>query len=57
MHMTRKRDIRQIDTIVRKHGLSREQRKLLHRVISGSRLDLREIERIAREIKQDDPKT
>jgi hypothetical protein len=53
--MTRKRDIKLVDAITKKLRLSMAQRRLLHRDITGRRLSFREIEEIAREIKQDFP--
>jgi hypothetical protein len=48
----RKRDIKEIDRIVKEEGLSREQRRLLHDEITGQDLSLEEIREIAREIKE-----
>jgi len=47
-----KKDIKEIDRIVREEGLSREQRRLLHEEITGRDLTLDEIREIAREIKE-----
>jgi hemolysin activation/secretion protein len=50
--MPRKDDIREIDLIVKEEGLSKEQRQLLHREITGEQLSLKEIRELAREIKE-----
>ena len=47
-----KRDIKEMDRIVREEGLSHEQRRLLHEEITGQQLSLEEIRKRAREIKQ-----
>jgi hypothetical protein len=54
-YMTRKRDIKQIDAVVRKLKLSKEQRQLLHQVIHGENLTFRELLEVAREIQEDYP--
>ncbi|MDD4889092.1 MAG: hypothetical protein PHU85_04115 [Phycisphaerae bacterium] len=54
--MVRKNDIRLIDTVVRIAGLSREQRRLLHREISGQDLSYRQILEQARDIKKQYPR-
>jgi len=48
----KKRDIRQIEEIIRRVGLDRAQRRRLHDEITRQGLELEEIERIAREIKE-----
>jgi len=53
--MVRKRDIKEIDAIVRELGLSREQRQLLHDEIHGQGLTHQEIRRRAEGILQDYP--
>ncbi len=50
--MTRKRDTRQIDSVVRRVGLSSEQRRLLHDEIAGRDLRYRQILDLARQIKK-----
>ena len=50
--MVRKDDIRLVDAIVRRAGLSKEQRKLLHRLITGENLTYREVLEQAKAIKQ-----
>jgi hypothetical protein len=51
--MPRKRDLKQIDRIVKEiGGLTRGQRELLHRTISKENLPLDEIKRIAQQIKE-----
>jgi hypothetical protein len=50
--MGRKKDIRQIDSIVRKAGLSKGQRRLLHEEITGRELSYQEILDIALDIKR-----
>jgi RHS repeat-associated protein len=52
----RKSDIRKIDHVSGKVGLNKEQRRLLHREISGRGLSSREIEAVARQIKNNMPK-
>ncbi len=47
-----KKDIEEIDRIVREEGLSREQRRLLHEEITGQNLSLEEIREIAKDIKK-----
>jgi hypothetical protein len=46
-----KRDIKQIDRIVKEEGLTQGQRELLHRAITREEYSLEEIREIAREIK------
>ena len=56
--MVRKRDIRLIDSVVRKLGLSQDQRELLHEELRHYRpedLTHREVLELARQIKQDFP--
>ncbi len=47
-----KKDIKEVDRIVREEGLSKDQRRLLHEEITGQNLSLDEIRQIAREIKE-----
>ena len=54
--MTRKVDIKLVDSVVRKLRLSRDQRKLLHRAIHGQALSYREIMELAKEIERDYPR-
>ena len=54
--MTRKRDIKQIDAVVRKLKLSKEQRELLHQVIHGESLTFRQLMEVAKGIQEDYPK-
>jgi len=54
--MARKTDIKQIDRIVEKTGLSKAQRRILHDEITGQDLTLDEILEIAKEIAQKIPK-
>jgi hypothetical protein len=54
--MAHKRDIKQIVDIVRRAGLNKEQRRLLHDRISGQGYRYAEILEIAREIRRDYPK-
>jgi RHS repeat-associated protein len=51
--LARKADQAQIDWIVKKYGLSREQRQRLHRLISKKGMTLQEIEEIAQELAED----
>ena len=51
--MTRKRDSKQIDAIVAEFGLSKDQRKVLHRIINRQKLTHQEIREVAVEVKQD----
>lgn len=53
--MSPKKDIKAINSIVKKVGLSPAQRDLLHDRIHGENLTYREIERCAREVKEDYP--
>lgn len=48
----KKRDIQQIEEIIRRTGLDRAQRRRLHDEITRQGLDLEEIEQIARGIKE-----
>ena len=50
--MPRKKDIKLIDRIVKEEGLSRGQRRLLHKEFSGRKLSRQEIRALAREIKE-----
>jgi hypothetical protein len=50
-----KSDIKKIDYIVDKLGLSREQRRILHDEITGQHYSLKEIEEIAKQIKDNFP--
>jgi hypothetical protein len=50
--MARKPDLKQIDRIVKKLKLSKEQRRLLHEEIAGQNYSLREIQEIAKQIKK-----
>ncbi|MFP4139276.1 MAG: hypothetical protein ACOCVI_00805 [Planctomycetota bacterium] len=54
--MVRKRDIKMIDEVVHRLGLSRQQRRLLHRQITGRKLTYREIVEEARDVLRDFPK-
>ena len=54
--MARKADIKQIDRIVARLGLNKEQRRILHHEITGQDLSLDEIEAIAGEIAEQMPK-
>lgn len=54
--MVRKRVIRLIDDVVKRVGLSDEQRELLHDAIHGRRLTHQEILQEAKDIKRDYPK-
>jgi hypothetical protein len=47
-----KKDIKEIDRIVKEEGLSKGQRRLLHEEITGQQLSLEEIREIARQIKE-----
>jgi hypothetical protein len=47
-----KKDIKEIDRIVKEEGLSKGQRRLLHEEITGQTLSLDEIREIARQIKE-----
>jgi hypothetical protein len=47
-----KADIKEIDRIVKEEGLSHEQRRLLHREITGQGMTFEEIRAIAKEIKK-----
>jgi hypothetical protein len=47
-----KKDIKEIDRIVKEEGLSKGQRRLLHEEITGQELSLEEIREIARQIKE-----
>lgn len=53
--MSRKRDIKLVDEVARRLKLSKEQRRLLHLVVTGQGFGFREIEEIGRDIKQDYP--
>lgn len=53
--MSPKDDIKAIDSIVKKLGLSEAQRDILHDVIHHERLTYREILEAAREVKRDFP--
>jgi hypothetical protein len=53
--MSPKKDIKAIDAIVKKVGLSAAQRDILHDRIHHENLTYREIEQCAREVKQDYP--
>lgn len=53
--MVRKRDIKMIDDVVRRLGLSRRQRRLLHRQITGRELTYREIVEEAKDVVRDFP--
>ena len=53
--MSPKKDIKAIDLIVNKVGLSDAQRDILHELIHGENMTYREIEQCAREVKQDYP--
>ena len=55
--MSPKDDIRAIDAVVKKVGLSDAQRDLLHDLIHDEELPYAEILEIAREVKQDYPNT
>jgi hemolysin activation/secretion protein len=50
--MAKKSDIRKIDWLVKKYGLSLNQREILHEEITGQSLSLEEIEEIAKQIKK-----
>jgi hypothetical protein len=50
--MTRKQDIKEIDRIAKEVDLSREQRRLLQRAITGQNLSLEEVREVAKEIKE-----
>jgi len=50
--MGRKKDIKQIDAIVREVGLTKGQRRILHEAISGRQLSYQEILEEAREVKE-----
>jgi hypothetical protein len=50
--MPRKRDLGQIDRVIKKIGLTRGQRELLHRAISKKHLSLDEIKELAKQIKE-----
>jgi ATP phosphoribosyltransferase regulatory subunit HisZ len=54
--MVRKDDIRQVDSVVRKLKLSKEQRKLLHRAIGREELTYRELLELAKAILEDFPR-
>ena len=54
--MVRKDDIKQMDSIVRKLGLTQDQREFLHRAIRGENLTYREILEVARQLKQEYPR-
>jgi hypothetical protein len=54
--MVRKDDIRLVDTVARKVGLSKEQRRLLHRAIAGQYLKYGEILEEAKMIKRAYPR-
>jgi RHS repeat-associated protein len=54
--MGRKADIKDIDKIVNKTGLNKDQRRILHDEITGQDLSLDEIAEIARDIAQRMPK-
>lgn len=54
--MPRKKDIKLVDSIVRKLRLSQDQRELLHEVITRQGLTYREILQIAKEIKREYPR-
>lgn len=47
-----KKDIKEIDRIVKEEGLTPGQRRLLHREVSRQGLSLSEIRAIAKEIKK-----
>ena len=53
--MVRKKDIKRMDAIVKKVGLSREQRRILHDDIQGLGLTPQEILEAARAIKREFP--
>ena len=53
--MTSKRDIRQVNAVVRKLRLSKEQRRLLHEELRGQDLTHAEILERARDIRRDYP--
>ena len=53
--MPRKKDIKQIDAVVRRLRLSKEQRELLHRAIHGEKLTYRELLEEAKAIRKDYP--
>ncbi len=53
--MVRKDDIKLIDAVVKAAGLTKEQRKLPHRAISGEQLSYREILEEAKAIQRDFP--
>ena len=56
--MTRKQDIKLVDAIIKKVGLSKDQRRLLHNALDRQYvedLSYQEILELAREIKHDYP--
>ena len=53
--MSPKNDIKAVNSIVKKVGLSPGQRDILHDRIHHENLTYREIEQVAREVKQDYP--
>ena len=57
--MVRKDDIKLVDDIVRRVGLSEDQRELLHEELrrQGRNLRYQEILELARQVKQDYPNT
>ena len=54
--MVRTDDIRQVDSVVRKLKLSKEQRKLLHRAIRREKLTYRQLLELAQAILEDYPR-
>jgi hypothetical protein len=50
--LAKKRDLKQIDCIVKEEGLTQGQRELLHRAITKEGYSLEEIREIAKEIKE-----